>query len=297
MSWRVLARLECERLLRSWGIWVFAVVLVLNINWSLHPTLGAVPVDDSTTVLGAFQQGLVSLVAVGGVLASFQSVAQERESGALRTHLALPQSRAEILLGKVLGRSLALVAMLVPVFVAGAILAFVTYGVVDVVGVGVIWLLTTGYAFVGVSIGVAISASVRTGRTATAVTLGYTIVLLLWRSTFAPQLFDVLRGYVPGSNAKLFFVLGRLAPTSAYNVLTNAVIGVGNSAAPWIQVVFALDPRVQTNFRLVVDAFETIPLSLWPLTSLIVLAGWAVVSVGIAYLRFRGADVLSTSRR
>lgn len=87
------------------------------------------------------------------------------------------------------------------------------------------------------------------------------------------------------------------AADSLFRGTLDVVLEVRNSAAPWIQDVIALDTNAQTNHRLVATSFKTIPLSLRPPASLLVLAGWAVVPVGIAYLRFRRADVSSTSLR
>lgn len=294
MSWRSVARLEFDRLLRSRGLWVFAVILLAGIGFRLQGDYPLADVPRAVLVSGAFQQGLVTFVAIGSVLVAFQSISRDRQSGTLRTHLALPLSRAELLIGKVLGRSLAVAVMTIVVFLMGIMLALFEFGVVEIIDIGLIWVATLLVVVAGVSVGVAISAGTQTGRSSTlAATIYIVFVLLLWRPSTAPEIVE----HIPGGGSKLLFVVSRLSPVAAFNVLTNAILGVGNSAAPWIQVVYTADPSIETSLRLASRIFETTPITLQPGFSLLVLLGWTILPITTSYLRFRRDDIASTSRR
>lgn len=298
MSWQSLSRLECERLLRGKGIWVLAFLLIAFINWQLQESPPGITVPPTMNSLGGFQGGIGILLGIGSVFAAFHAITNERSSGALRTHLALPQSRAEILVGKVIGRSGALALMLVPVFVVGAVRAYTIHGVVPVLDIAIIWMQSVALAVAGVAFGVAVSATVPSGRIATAITIAYALcIIVLWRFVLAPWVASTLHEYLPGGELVWQYFFQRLAPTAAFDLVTNPVIGVANSSFSWGRVLSAMTPDAPDRLLLVSEAFQTTPLILEPAVGYVVLGGWAVVPVGLAYLRFRDVDLVPTTRR
>nr|WP_255666477.1 ABC transporter permease subunit [Haladaptatus sp. DYF46] len=240
---------------------------------------------------------MVALVGIGSVLLSFRSVVHERETGTLKTHLGLPHSRGEILLGKVVGRAGAIALVIGCVFLVGTGIGWYEYGNADIVGLLATGLLTVVYALVGVSLGTAISAVSQSERTATAITVGYIMCFpIFWDGAISLWVFHRIQTVFPSAGTEIYFVIKRLSPSNIYNVLTNTITGVGNSTAPWMHVIFAKQPGVETNLQLVSQTFSETPLLLTPGTSLIVLCVWGVIPLGLAYSWFQRIDFGSTSQ-
>ena len=121
----VLLQKELRDALRNRWLWLFAVALTAlasGLGWlALRETAGAL--GYSRTVAGLINLILL-LVPLMGLTLGAQSVAGERERRTLPYLLAQPLSRAELLLGKYLGLSLALGTALALGFgLAGLVLA------------------------------------------------------------------------------------------------------------------------------------------------------------------------------
>jgi ABC-type transport system involved in multi-copper enzyme maturation permease subunit len=86
----------------------------------------------------------------------------------------------------------------------------------------------------------------------------------------------------------------RLSPSGAYHVLSNWVLGVGNSADGYDAVLTELQPQVSTNAFVVEATFTTgtVPVYLHEAFCLLVFAVWVVVPLAVARYRFTRGDVL-----
>jgi ABC-type transport system involved in multi-copper enzyme maturation permease subunit len=163
--------------------------------------------------------------------------------------------------------------------------------------VGVV-LVTLAYASVMVALAVSISTLVSRTVTAAGAVFGgvFLPVVLLW-TPLVTALFTRVTGapvdaFDPPAAGSLFFLL-RLSPGGAYRVVTNWMLGVGNSAETYDQVLTKLQPNVTTNAYVVEATFsQEVPLYLHESLGLVVLLAWFVVPLAVARYRFTRGDAL-----
>lgn len=288
MSLALVARKDFQDAIRSRVLWLLSVLFVLFISamvlaFSEFESFlaggqpGAPPQGAAVNFnLYLFLAGATTLfVSVTALVASYKSVAGERESGQLKLLLGLPHSRRDVLLGKVVGRT----GVIAVPLLAGFLVAL---GVAVVLGVDVVLaeyalfaLLTALYALVYVAIVVGVSATTGSTTRATAGAISIFVVLeVLWEAVPTAVLFGyyVLTGQdVPTSTAaypEWFHVVTRLAPSTAYNAARNAVLPKSASVA------------VPGDSFLLND---------W--LGFVVLAFWLVVPLAVGYWRFEVADL------
>ena len=294
--WLPLAREEARGLLTAKGPWLLAGLLTV---WGYRPSYVGWQGLGPDMTAGFVQTAGSFLLPLGVLLLSYRSVVGERTAGSLKFVLGLPLTRSEILLGKVLGRSAGLA---VPVSAAAIVL-----GVIGVVRFGVfspllfsgVLLATLLYVVTLVSIGTAVSAvTTSTVRAAGAVFGGvYLLVTVFW-TRFAELLYTLLGGQSTGAFTApadgLFFVLFRLSPDRSYRVLTNWLLGVGNSGATYDAVITKLDTPTSITIYTVESAFggQTPPAYLHEISGLVMLVCWIVVPLGVARYLFERGDLV-----
>ncbi|MFB6188620.1 MAG: ABC transporter permease subunit [Halapricum sp.] len=279
MSWVVVARKDFADARRSRSLWALsAAFLVLALLFaSLYAFVPEVSNDPDLNTIGlmGFLASPVALfVAVASLVIAYKSVAGETESGSGKLLLSLPNTRRDVLFGKVVGRTLVLaipvviglVAMLGVIFGAG-----VSFAPVDYVLFALVTLL---FVLVYVALYVGISAS--TTSTARAATISVLVLVALefawdivtFGTWFVLNGFEVPQGLVTGNMAEmphLVAFLANLPPSAAYMNAVGAVLsGSLTGGDVWY-------------------------LSKW--VSLVVLALWALVPAVIGYLRYEQADL------
>jgi ABC-2 type transport system permease protein len=188
--------------------------------------------------------------------------------------LGLPHTRRDVVLGKVVGRTLVLaipvvvglVAMLAVIFAGGVTFTPVDYALFAVV--------TLAFVLVYVSVYVGISAS--TTSTARAATLGVLALVILefaWDvvplgAWFVANGFEVPAGFATGTVSTMpdwVAFLANLPPSAAYqNAVGGVISGMTATGGPFY-------------------------LSNW--FSIVILALWALVPLTVGYLRYRRADL------
>ncbi|MCU4718683.1 ABC transporter permease subunit [Halapricum hydrolyticum] len=279
MTWAVVARKDFADARRSRSLWalsaVFLLLAVLFASlYAFVPEISSGSELDSIGLLGFLASPIALFVAVASLVIAYKSVAGETESGSGKLLLGLPNSRRDVLVGKILGRTLVLavpvvvglVAMLAVIFAADVSFAPVDYALF--VAVTLLFVLVYIAFFVGVS-----ASTASTTRAATISVLALVILEFAWDFVTIGTWF-VLNGFqVPdglftndlSAMPDLVAALASLPPSAAY---MNAVAGVlGNSmtgGGAWF-------------------------LSNW--FSLIVLALWAIVPAAIGYRRYSRADL------
>jgi len=113
MSWLVVARKDFEDSIRSrWLIGLTALfvgLVALIAAVSLRLSTGGQTISTNAFLSGNFM-GLLSgtLVPLIALVIAYNSVSGEWKSGSLKLLLSLPHSRADVVFGKVAGRSAAL---------------------------------------------------------------------------------------------------------------------------------------------------------------------------------------------
>jgi ABC-2 type transport system permease protein len=265
MSVTTVARKDLADAGRSKMLW--AVVILVVLSTAGITGLLAVSTDEAAPqvfTLG-FQLGIVTLPIIALLLAK-GAITGERDSGSLRLLLSLPPARRDVLLGKLVGRT---VLMLIATLIGGLATALV---VVVLLGSGValvgpfIGLLgLMGVAFVGLGIG--ISAASASDSRATAVAVGaYMLLVALWNL--------------------LYSGIQRAA----------AAVGVADGAAQpvWLDLIGVVPPNraAAAAFDAVVSGrtFTVDPIgSLW--LPVVIMLAWVVIPAAIGYRRFNAADL------
>ncbi|MFD1643648.1 ABC transporter permease subunit [Halohasta litorea] len=294
--WLALAREEARGLLTAKGPWILAGLLVV---WGYRPTyVGWQGLGPNQTV--GFVQTVGSfLLPLGVLLLSYRSVVGERTSGSLKFVLGLPLTRSDILVGKVLGRSAGLAVPVSAAAVVLGIVGFVRFGIFSPLLFCGVLLATLLYVVTLVSIATAVSAvTTNTVRAAGAVFGGVYLFFTVFWTRFAELIYTFLGGPSTGSFSApadgLFFALLRLSPGRAYRVLTNWLLGVGNSGAPYDAVITKLETPTSITIYTVESAFggQTPPAYLHEISGLVVLLVWLVVPLGIARYQFQRGDLV-----
>ena len=268
MTWAVVARKDFNDARRSRSLWgLSAAFLVLALLFAgLYAFVPEFTADEEVSTLGlmTFLSAPVALfVAVASLVVAYKSIAGEAETGSGKLLLSLPHTRRDIVLGKVVGRSLVLaipvlvglVAMLAVVFVGE-----VAFSVTDYVLFGLVTML---FVLVYMAFYVGISAS--TTSTARAATLSV-LALVPIGAWFVANGFVVPPGLFSGAAMPDWVAfLANMPPSSAYmNAVAGVLTGSMAGSGPWY-------------------------LSQW--FSLVVLAIWGLVPIVLGYLRYNRADL------
>ena len=277
MTWAVVARKDFNDARRSRSLWgLSAAFLVLALLFAgLYAFVPEVTADEEMSTVGlmTFLAAPIALfVAVASLVVAYKSVAGEAESGSGKLLLGLPHTRRDVVLGKVVGRSLVLavpvlvglVAMLAIVFVGE-----VTFSAADYVLFGLVTML---FVLVYMAFFVGISASTTsTARAATLSVLALVILEFAWDvvpigAWFVANGFVVPPGLFSGAAMPDWVAfLANMPPSSAYlNSVGGVLTGSMTGAGPWY-------------------------LSQW--FSLVVLAVWGIVPLVVGYLRYNRADL------
>ncbi|MFB6206004.1 MAG: ABC transporter permease subunit [Haloglomus sp.] len=210
------------------------------------------------------------LVPVAALVAGYDAVVGEREGRTLRLLFGLPYSRAEILIGKAVGRFAAVVAPVTVGLVVSFGCSLVLYRQAVPGRYLVVILAATLLAAAFVSLAVAASAL---GRSAVRVVAGvvgaFVLFLFLWDIVPATAYF-LATGAVPGAHAPppWYFLLSRLNPVESFLAVVTA----------WLPT---MAPPAVAGRAVYLSGSAAVAL----------LVGWAVVPLGLAYARFRAADL------
>ncbi|MFB6092828.1 MAG: ABC transporter permease [Haloquadratum sp.] len=227
MSWQAVARKEFRDAIRSrWlhGSTLFFVLFLGGASALFFGVLAPPKLRQVSNLFGVFLQlgvfnfsfpGLLALVLGFVALStSYGSITEERETGSIKLLLSLPNSRRDVVAGKLLGRAaVVVVALLVGFFVA--FVALLATGTRLQLGAFVPQIALTallGAAFV--SIGLGVSALADSNREATLATMGlYLIFAVLW-------------GSISEGIPKLLNYVGKQAGIGSLANLTRVKIGV-----------------------------------------------------------------------
>jgi len=272
VTWETIAGRDVRDASRSRGVWVvFALLGLLAVGYALaHSYLGD---PTFTAFLGGLTGVVGSALPVFALLVGYKSVVNERTRGSLLLTLSFPHSRRDFLLGKLVGRSVVLLAPTLVALAAAGVVGAVRYGTDGALLYP--WFLFAaalyGLAFVGFAVGLSMSTTVDRWITLGALG-GYFVLVTLWSGLHSLTLL-VLHRFDGTVLADLpdWALLFRLAsPSESYARLVRAGFDVGQASR------YAAD-----GAPVYVDWWMAV----------VLLVAWFAVPVALGFRRFRSADL------
>lgn len=294
MQWLPLARRECRTVLTSKVAWALTVLIVL---WGYRPTYQGWNAVGSAITIAYLQGAGTIFLPIGVLLLCYRTLSGERARGSLKFLLALPLTRTHILLGKGVGRFAGIGTMLLVGAGILAVAGIANHGpfAPGPFAVTVLAMLLLAATFVSV----ALLISTVVDRTVAA---GGTVFTFFFVSLFWPRLVPWIYSLVTGISVSGFdappsgplFLALRLAPVSAYCVVTNWILGLGNSAHLYQRVYLKYRSEGEVNAYVVGPAFAdaAVPWYLHPAVSVLILLGWVIGPLGLAWLWFQRGDAI-----
>jgi len=273
MSWQAVARKDIRDSIRSRGLWVllgffaFLVLLFAYVGW----------VDDggdATAFIRLTMEGFALIVPLVAIVLGYKSVVLERQSGTLALSLSLPHSRAELVLGKFVGRAL---VFCVPILVAmGGMLAVILalYESVPLIEYLLFIGLNVLYGLAFLALAISLSMSTTSSRRATAGAFGaYVLLVMLWSDLVDVLVLILWRfdGTVLANVPDWALLLQLASPFESYSRVTAALFDMPDVAsvyvvegAPWV-----------------VDSW----------VAAILLLAWVAGPLALGYSRFKASDL------
>lgn len=278
MTWRAVAYKDFQDAIRSRTLTALTLLFALFIGMTafafaeLFSSDGGGSMNDLLFSIMGPSSLLIPIIAI---LVSYRSIAGERELGSMRFLLALPHTRRDVVVGKVVGRTAVVFIAVLVGFAVGGVVALLYYDFSPLVFLA-FTLATMLLGFVYVTIGVGISATTGSVSRAAAGVLGaYILLEYLW-GVFWLLILYIVNGFsLPtwdGFPAWFDFVVS-LSPGTAYSELMISIMNRAQSE--WI---FA-------------GQFDDSPLSFPDWYPLFVFALWVVLMLVVGYWRFNGADL------
>jgi ABC-2 type transport system permease protein len=280
MSWTVVARKDFNDARRSRSLWALsAVFLLLAVLFAALYTFipeisGDVDELSSLGLMGFLSAPVGIFVAVAALVLAYKSVAGETESGSGKLLLSLPNTRRDVLVGKIVGRALVLAIPVVIGLAAMLAVIVLTNVVLEPMEYALFTAVTLLFVLVYVALFIGISASTTsTARAATVAVITLVVLEFAWDivplgAWFVLNGFQVPEAFLTGNIAampELIAFLANLPPSQAYlNAVGGVLSGTVAGPGPWY---------LSQGF------------------SLVVLALWAIIPVAVGYRRYESADL------
>lgn len=278
MSWVAIAKKDFRDAVRAKILWgstaifcfLYAIFLLVASDSGDQPAVDAL---GGLLFTGGFLLPLV-VISMG-----YLAVAGERDSGSIKYLLGLPNSRREVLFGKLVGRGAVAVLAISIAILAGAGILIGRFGTVPV-EYGIFAALTLLFTMAFISIAVGFSALVDTRGKAMGATIGaYFLVSIVWvvpgvnpQDSVSFVVEDVLG---MGATPELYQFVQQLSPVWAYVVSVNSFIYPDSSGGTG-----QFDPGAADTPLYLTDEFLVVVLVLW-----------IVLPMAIGYARFRSAEL------
>lgn len=285
-SVRAIARKDLHDAARSKVLWLLSVLFVAFLAGSafvfvqFEQALAAEGTEVAATDLVLFLEGPVAwLLPLIGLLVGYKAVAGEVDSGTGKILFTLPHSRLDVVVGKLVGRTLVLWATFLVGLVVALAVIVALYDELAVAAIATFAVLSLLLGAVFVSIGVTISALTTSTTKAAAAVVGVFVFLYFVFDSFRLVGYYLLTGSLapaPGSSPPAWYLLyPRLNPIEAYSAALNGL--VSDLVHPEVFQYFASP--------------DAVPVYLSGWVAVLFLLVWLVVPPMLGYLRFRRLDL------
>lgn len=295
-SVRVIAKKDFQDAVRSmlfWGLSVFFFTLLAAITGLIWYFAGEpILAEELTTpvLVATVSEVTRIIIPLIALILGWKSIAGERERGSMKVLLSLPHSRSDVILGKLIGRSLVLSLSLVIGFALAAIVVAALmgrFGVGQYIG---LLLVSIVYGVAYVSIAVFVSALT---RSTTIAGIGIFSVFLLfyvvWNALLSAVQMLVALEYIGGSEWTIAMNGEQTIEFVPHWALFLDSIDPGNAYA---NVLSLVAEAVDIGGLLGQAAlFEEQPFYLQDWFALIVLVLWIAVPALLAMYRFDRVDL------
>jgi ABC-2 type transport system permease protein len=278
MSWIIVAKKDFHDALRSRVLIILTTLFVLfsaghsYFFYNLPQIFGAQDSGISTvSLLGSMRSSISLLIPLIALVIGYKAVVGERDSGSIKLLLSLPNTRRDVIIGKLLGRMTVVTLSIIVGFIAEGVVGTVIYDSFAIFDLFAFSIATVIFAFVFVAIAVGFSAMMQSSSRAFYGALGSFIIFeFVWKfvPTFALY---VINGFsfpniTQSPNWAIFF--SSLNPQVAYD-----------------RAVAALLPDLATT------SANNIPFYLHNWFAFLILGIWFVIPITIGYCRFRRMDL------
>ncbi|OAQ53121.1 ABC-2 type transporter [Natrinema mahii] len=234
--------------------------------------------DSTVGLILALQTPAGFLVPVIALIVGYGAIAGERESGSLKFLLGLPHRRRDVVLGKVLGRTGVVAVSILIGFAVGLVGLVAFVGEVSPVDYLAFTLVTVGFGFVYVCLGVGISAMTRSTTKAAVGAIGLVVLFWFLWGTITQGLLYALEGeFLPETFPGWYLALNAIPPDAAYGSAIGAVLGESG---------FTTAGSLESQ-----GLVESVPLVAEPWFGFVILAVWALLPLALGLWRFERADL------
>lgn len=294
-TWIDLARKDIEDAIHSRVLWGITLTFVAFLAMSLLAAEQLFPPDvvvDIPKLLAGVAMLAQMFIPGVALVVGYMAVVGERRSGSLRLLLSYPFNRTDVILGKLLGRTLiTLGALIIGLTVAGGLIVYL-HEWPDPAQFGFFFATGILLAVTFTVFAIGVSAAVSTRGRAMAVAIGSFVVMTFFWRPFVIGTYWLRYGSLPGIEVEQWYLLAlRINPLEAYRVMTGSYLDERVYPLPDLHLedVPASLPAEQftTAHRLGGD----VPIYLDPMFGIVMLVAWAIIPALIGYWRFRQADL------
>ena len=280
MSVATIAWKDLTSVCRSRALWAAVTVLGLGTAVAVYgyEVYQASPRAAMYQLLGQVTTGLAVLIPIVALVASYLSIASERQSGGIKFLLSAPNTRRDVFLGKLRSRLTLVAGVVCLMFAAATSVAVAKHGVLPAGSVAGLLVVSVVYAAVFVGIAVALSAGIQARSRAIAAAVGSYLALVILYIVPGVGVSDVVRWFHVTMldlqpNPDLYGAVKYTSPYVAYQKATNLLLPPDQQAR-----VFGREAA-------------TLPVYLSDEFSLVVFAAWLTIPLILGYRRFDRADL------
>jgi ABC-2 type transport system permease protein len=272
VNWHAIARNEVRSALNERGAWALFGGFLVGFG-GLAVLLVQLGNPEFEGYLSTLAGGVGLLVPLAGIVLGYEAVIGARESGTAVLTLSMPHSRADMIVGKLVGRTVLLTAVIAGAALIASIVILLFYPSFSASQYAGFMLLSGGYGVVFLWVSAALSMALSTSRRVIVAAFGAYIGLTLTWNPVIDLLETILfRGRsAPSSEPETWVTfLTFIGPDTSFSYLLSHTLDIGS-----VPVTVA-DSSAE---------FIT------PTVALLALTSWAVLPVIAGYVSFRRSDL------